>query len=426
MCGAGAVVILNFHQHFDERDMNNLQVTIAAALAMSVPMAQAQSNTARVSPVIAPAVLGMCGDEVGSFCQFIGNAGSVQFAPDKLVMLGNAALVSAQQNVNIVQQHQAELRMTGQAGMAPSTSVSGGVGTASAGSTGTVPLLPGFGIFLRVEGDRDRADPTSFDLGFGQHATQVTVGADYRLTPTFVLGAALGRRHVRSAIDTSDGVTTGGSINARSNGLTLYGSWFPTVNLYADAIVQAGRGRHSTRRDIPILTDVALGDTSSRERSASLLLGYAFAQERWSYGPYARVRYSRIELDAYTEQANRSSSNLAVAAQRFTSLVTSLGAQVSYALSQPWGVLVPNARIELNHQSRQDKTRSILASFAQADDPVPIDIATTPVDRNYFSLDLGLAVHFGAGRSGVINYSTAGGRSGRSTHALTAELRLEF
>lgn len=401
--------------------MNKLQVSIAAALAMSQPMVQAQSNAARVLPAVDAAVTAACQSTAGPpapICQFAGVAGREQFAPDKLVMLGNAALLNTQQNADIVEQRQAELRMTGQAAAAAPA-------TGGAATTGSVPLLPGFGIFLRVEGDRDKADPTSFDLGFAQHATLFTVGADYRLTPTFVLGASLGRRNTRSTIDTSDGAS-GGSVNARSNGLTVYGSWFPTANLYVDAIAEAGRGRHSTRRDIPAASDAALGETKSRERSASLLAGYGIAQERWNYGPYARVRSSRVNLDAFTEQTNLSGTNLAVAAQSFNSLVTSLGAQVSYALSQPWGVLVPNARIELNHQSRQDKARNIVASIVQTGNPVPIDIATTPVDRGYFTLDLGLAAHFGAGRSGVVSYSTVGGRSGRSTHALTAELRLEF
>lgn len=416
--------------------MNRLQATLAAVFATWVSMVHAHLNADRLQPEDSKSANAGCQSSNVStqFCSVARSSlDPSQLTSDKLVMLGNAAMVSTPRNMNRVHQRQSEMRMTGQTGAAapvppPSSGASsGGGGTVSTETTGgEVPLLLDFGIFLCVLGDRDKADPKSFALGFVQHATLFTLGADYRLTANFMRGAALGRRNTRSMIDTSDGVTTGGSIDSRSNGPTLYGSWFPTANLCAEAMVDFGHCSHITRRDTPVLSDVVLGDASSRKRAFSLLLGYALAQVRWNYGPHARVRYRQVELDGYTEQANPSKSNRIVAPQSFNSLVTALGAQVSYALSQLWGVLMPNARIELNHQSRQNKTRDIVASFAAAKDPVPINIATTPVNRNYFNLDRGLAAHFGAGRSGTINYSATGGRAGRATHALTAELRPDF
>lgn len=308
----------------------------------------------------------------------------------------------------------------------------GAAGAGGGGSVGSIVApgspLPdkGLGLFVRVEGARASSDPTSFDPGFTQRATVFTIGADYRVHPDVVLGAAFGSSNSRSTLDTDDAAPSG-NVSHRGTSVSLYGSYYPVPNGYVDAIVQFGRGRYNSRRDIPTLNDTAVGETSSSQFGASVGGGYAFAAQQWSYGPYARVSYSKAELDAFVEQRNPTDSNLSVAEQSATSLISTLGAQVSYVVSQSWGVLVPNARLEWNHQFQDDKVQNIVATFAGAGaGALPIDTATTAVDKNYFTFDIGLAAHFGAGRSGVLNYSTVIGRSGQTAQVITAELRLEF
>lgn len=391
-------------------------------------------------------------------CSLVGQPGAHQLAPDKFVMLGTSALAAIQQQLDFVKVRQYALRtkessqgidlappgtpfttstratpmalrrwvrvpaMLGVAGPA----VDGGTSDAGVAATSSDPVpTPDLGLFLGVQGDLDRSDPTPFDPGYKHRTMAFTLGADHRIAPSLVLGAALGPHWSRSAIDTSDGATSS-DLSARGVGLSLYGSYVPAANAYIDASLAFSRSRYDSRRDLPALSDAAFGITRSREYGASLGTGYAIAQGRWNYGPYARLIDSHVDIDAFTEQPNTSGTNLAVTAQSIASRIGSLGAQASYAMSQSWGVLVPNARFEWNHQFRQDKAHSIVATFAQDGTKTPIDIATTPPDRNYFALDAGLVAHFNPGHTGVLNYSRTFGRAGESTQVLTAELRLEF
>ena len=298
--------------------------------------------------------------------------------------------------------------------------------TAQDGDTGAIAANP-LGLYIRGNGRNDTSDPTDFDPGFKVRTANMTVGADYLLGPAGVVGAALDYANSRSALRTGDG-TPDSHVTTRGLGVSVYGAYFPAPSAYIDATLVYNRDRYSSSRNIPALTDTALGDTKGSRYGMDVGTGYSFQSARFSYGPYGRVTFSRTRVAAFREQGNPSNSNLAVEKQRVSSLTSTLGAQVGYSVSQSWGVLVPNARLEWEHQYRDDRVRSILASFAGAvaASPTVIPVSTTPVDRNYFNLGLGLAAHFGVGRSALIYYQTVLGRSGQTSHAVTAELRLEL
>ncbi|MDH3459741.1 MAG: autotransporter outer membrane beta-barrel domain-containing protein, partial [Burkholderiaceae bacterium] len=159
----------------------------------------------------------------------------------------------------------------------------------------------------------------------------------------------------------------------------------------------------------------------------SLGAGYSLLVSNFNLGPYVRVSSSKVKVDAFTEQANSSATHLAVQAQTAESVVSVLGGQIAYAISRNWGVLVPNIRFEWEHQYKDDRTSNVLANFsAVTSNPAIINIETTPPDRNYFNLGVGLASHFGVGRSAFIYYQTVLGKAETTNHAITAELRLEF
>lgn len=414
--------------------------TALVVIAAFTGAVQAQDNAGNVLPAVDDALTDYCQQNSDNeACALQGDPVRTNLAPDKFVMLGAATLSATAQQAELVQGRLSDLRGARSRG-GPGFSFGPGrtrrigdlvqsVGRRADGDGSGGALAMSFGTFARFEGEVGASDPTAFDPGFDRRATALTLGADYRLRPNLVLGAALGVRDSRSSIDTADGASYS-TVGERGTSLSLFGSFEPIANAYADAIVSFGRSRFHTRRDIAIpalsLQDTAVGSTTSREFALSVGGGYAFIDGAWSWGPYGRLSHSRTRVDAFDERPNPTDTQLSVAAQSATSLLSGLGAQVSYASSQDWGVLVPNARIEWNHQFRRDRVGTIVATFAEAVDPVPMAIETTPPDRNHFTLDLGLAAHFGVGRSGALNYSAVLGRSGQSSHVFTAELRLEF
>lgn len=392
-----------------------IAIAAIAALATGMHAAHAQQNAGNVGRAVIPARQQACSSPANAVCGLEGASGS-QIAPDKYVAVGTTALAGSQQQVDAVKERLEDVRGEG-----------GGQASASSGVTtrgGTIEPT-GLGLFLRAEGQRDTSDSTDFDPGYARRTTSFTIGADYRVHPLAVLGLAVGSRSSRSTLDKE--VFAGGNSQERGTSFSIYGSYLPVDNAYVDAIVQFGRSRYDLRRDLPTLSDTAQGRTSSKEQTLSVGGGYGFPEGRLNWGPHARLSYTKVNIDGFTEERNATNTQLTVAGRSFTSLVSGLGAQLSYAWSQPWGVLVPSVDLEWKHQFRQDKTRNLVATLSAVGSGAEVmDIRTTPVDKNYFSLDLGLAAHLGQGRSALVNYSTVLGRSGQSSNVVTAELRLEF
>jgi outer membrane lipase/esterase len=319
----------------------------------------------------------------------------------------------------------------GAAVMAPSTAPESALTVTASPALAALPgesdglLANPLGLYLRVEGRHQKADATTFDPGFKSRVTGFTVGADRAFTPNSVLGLAVNTEHNRSGLDTGD-ASPSGNVSSRGVGVSLYGAYYPAPSAYLDATLVYSHSRYTSRRDIAALSDTALGETSSRQQGASFGGGYGFMASRWQAGPYARVSVSRTTVNAFTEQKNPTDSQLSVQAQRVNSLVSVLGAQASYAASQTWGVLMPSARLEWEHQYKDDRTHNILSTFAGDPSASLINLSTTPPDRNYFNLGAGLAAHMGLGRSAYVHYQTVLGRSGQTSHAITAELRVEL
>ena len=285
------------------------------------------------------------------------------------------------------------------------------------------------------ERGRNDVDPTDFDRGFDVNATSFTVGADYLLNPKVLLGLSYVHDNSRSNLDTSDGGQPGSS-EMTGNTVMLYGAYYPSPNSYLDATLLYGRNKYSTVRkfdfEISDILDTTTGSTSGTQRGISLGAGFTVPSGRMSYGPYARVDYAKIKIDGFTEEGGNNlntdgtSNNLTVRSQSLDSLLLKLGGQVSYAIGMGWGVLVPHGFIEWAHQFRDDRVERLVASRRDVASDATMVVSTTPVDKDYGNLGLGLAAHFGVGRSALLYYQTEFGHSGQRANQLTAELRLEF
>jgi outer membrane autotransporter protein len=222
----------------------------------------------------------------------------------------------------------------------------------------------------------------------------------------------------------------------RGNTALLYGAYYPTPNSYLDATLLYGRNKYTTVRkfDFAIsgILDTTTANTSGSQRGISLGAGFTMPHGRWSYGPYARLDYAKLKIDGFTEEGGSNlnedgtSNNLTVHSQSVESLLMRLGGQVSYAVGVGWGVLVPYGFLEWAHQFRDDRTSKIVASMRDVPSDATMVIHTTPVDKNYGNLGVGLAAHFGVGRSALLYYQTEVGHQGQRANQITAELRLEF
>lgn len=411
----------------------------------------AQQNAAYLDTVVRPVLVLSCQDEIGTPCEASGfqPADVATLAPDKYVTLSTTALAALKRDFATVQQRLTELRapepVVGQARLLSGGGGggAGGGGTAAPVAAGTPSapsaeragagegFVPGHGFYLHVEGGRGSFDATSRDPGFSQRGAEFTFGADTALGPKGVVGASVTYARQRSTLDKVRGVS-GGRMERDAWSTALYGAYHPSDTSYLDATLVAGRGRYDTQR-IVVLEDAApqvnesvRGSTDATHVGLSAGGGLNFLDGRVNYGPYLRANWSRVKIDPFTERRTTSDVQLAVRGQRITSLTSQLGLQASYAISTSWGVVVPAARVEWEHQYKDDRSRRLVASFALGDPDNAMALQTSEPDRNYFNLGAGVAAHFGVGRSAFVNLQSVLGRSGVRQHTLTAELRLEF
>jgi outer membrane autotransporter protein len=160
-----------------------------------------------------------------------------------------------------------------------------------------------------------------------------------------------------------------------------------------------------------------------------LTLGRDFAKGPLSFGPYLRGTYTHTNFDGYQESLLSSLSGsglgLAVSSRSVNSVASVIGAKVNYASSQSWGVLMPHAEVEWEHEF-ENNPDSITARFLQDPTATPIQINGDSVDTNFFRLGLGMSFVLPKGRSGFIYYEKTLGLSGITQNNLTLGFRMEF
>src|SRR5262249_30791018 len=189
-------------------------------------------------------------------------------------------------------------------------------------------------------------DSTDRSIGFDPDAGAVIGGVDYRLTRDLILGAAFGYTRTQTDLASSRG-----DIDADSYGGSLFGTYYRGEGVYVDGIASGGANHFSTVRRIhyaiPAL-DGGLTVVDQRAKaspggawySLGASSGYDFHFGAITVGPLGRINYTWAHVDDYGEKIRGSGAGeglaLRVESQRVESLVGSLGAQGSYAITTPF------------------------------------------------------------------------------------------
>jgi outer membrane autotransporter protein len=231
----------------------------------------------------------------------------------------------------------------------------------------------------------------------------------------------------------SDFNNSSGNMELDGVHLMAYGTYYQSESFYLDGLIKLGSNDYATRRRVsrnekPL--QEAAGDTDGLEYSMSLSGGYDYNQGGFSYGPYGRLSYTRAEIDAFTESASNPGapgigSVLSLSDQEVDSATAVLGGQVSYAISRPSGVFMPQARMEWEHEF-SDGSRELSAQFVHDPSSSTFTITTDEPDRDYLNLGLGVSVVTAQGRSGFLYYETRLDQDSITQNWIKAGVRLEF
>jgi outer membrane autotransporter protein len=226
--------------------------------------------------------------------------------------------------------------------------------------------------------------PSVFDDAFSFGGTQVSIGADERLSNHLVVGILINHLNQEADFDSSQSVV-GGGITSAGFGVTGYAQmdWDAA---YMNFSVGGERVSLDTTRLVeypsnnPLVPSVNTTFHSSTHANSLLLTaggGYLFHARGFSTEPYLNVQYLYTRIAAFTETASSSDNSgfaASAASQGVTSLVGVAGLKLQYVLEPRFAVILPYVYGEFRHEFR-DPSEDVGSQFAAA-----------PASGNYFQL----------------------------------------
>lgn len=310
-------------------------------------------------------------------------------------------------------------------------------GTRALGAGAGDPLGKHWGFFLNGRyGSGDRAG-TDRENAFDYNRWGLTAGTDVRLSPAVVLGGLLSFNQIDSDFEPNP-AAPGGSIEADNWGLGLYGTFYRDA-FYLDGLIGYNKTSYDLKRRIllPLGSDfdetnptvqatdrIAIGATDSDNISLSLGTGLDLQHNLINYGPYARLTYLRINIDGYDEQG-AFGLNLTVDEQNWSSFTSVIGARASAALSQSWGVMIPQLRLGWSHEFKNDARQ--FEAFYTVDPNRHLLLARTDdPDRNYLELGLSLSAVLPFGLQTFADYQRLLAHQFINEHVVTLGIRAEI
>lgn len=278
--------------------------------------------------------------------------------------------------------------------------------------------FPRWGAFVNGSYEIGRQSTTDAQTGFKTTTKGVTVGADYRFPNNHVVGAAVAFPKADTDLDNGNGNQT-----AKGYGFSVFGSFVPMKNGYVDGILNVGHNKYDSQRK-QLLGGFATSHTNGNQFGLAVNAGYEFNRGALALTPFARLEYTDAKVSGFDENGN-SLEALRISEQRIKATTLSVGGQASYALSTSWGVLMPNARIELQHVADRN-IKDVTALIPGDPTVVPGTIPILGDDRTFGTYALGLSAVFPRGVSAFFNYEQLFGKDNFSDRHYTLGVRIEF
>jgi outer membrane lipase/esterase len=275
-----------------------------------------------------------------------------------------------------------------------------------------------WGVFINGDVDIGRQTTTDAQAGFKVTSKGITLGADYRFPGNNVLGASVGFLKADTDLDAGAGTQS-----AKGYSFSLYGSYVPQENAYIDGILNVGHNKYDSSRQASL--DSFSSSTNGNQWGLAVSAGYAFNRGPLALTPYGRVEYIEAKVNGFSESGNPDAA-LVINGLKIKGTTLTLGGQASYAISTSWGVLLPNARLELQHLA-QRSADDVSARIVNQDVTSPsAQIPILGEDRNFGNFAVGVSAVFPRGVGAFFNYQQLFGKDNLSDRQYTLGLRVAF
>lgn len=237
------------------------------------------------------------------------------------------------------------------------------------------------------------------DFGFANTAAQrsgfrfttggVTLGADYRFSDQFSIGAGVGYGHDATDIGSAGTHNTGDSYSA-----ALYGSFRPVPTLFVDTVAGFGTLGFDSRRWVTDAAAFANGSRNGQQIFGSLSAGYEYRSEQWLFSPYGRVTASRSTLDQFSE-TGAGWNALTYFRQNVSTVSGTVGMRAGFTKATRMGVFMPNVRVELQHDFSGQSQAGLAYADLAAGGPLYF-VPGSPYGRDRVQIGLGAKLSTGS------------------------------
>jgi len=293
-----------------------------------------------------------------------------------------------------------------------------------------------WGFFANGMITRGNFDANESRPGFDYSGAAITAGVDYRFSDTLVGGIALGYNS-----DSSDLDLNSGSLDVDGYSLNGYFVWYHN-DFYVQTSVELNQLDFELKRNIiyqiaaidgsggtTSVNQVAKASPSGHQEAIDLTVGRDFNNGALQISPYLRGTWSHLNLDEFSESIDSTAAGFGLGTEvderSRTNVLGVIGGLFSYTVSQDWGVLTPNARLDFSHNFR-DNPQVVVSRFISDPTHTSIIVSDPRLDHNFYTLGFGLNALWPQGRSGYLSYEYVTGLTGGHLNRFEAGFRIEF
>jgi uncharacterized protein YhjY with autotransporter beta-barrel domain len=308
-------------------------------------------------------------------------------------------------------------------------------GSGSGDGNGNGEWLDGrLGVFVNGSLQSGSKRRTRNSFAFNITDDSLTMGADYRLTSNFVIGAAYGTGLTSAAFGSSLG-----RLDLRAQGVNLYASLYGQ-SYYLDFLGGYGVPRLNTQREINYTDSVtgtnvnqeARGSTHLHELWAGMSAGRPFNWGAFGLTPEGSLNFHEVRLSKFSESmSNPDAAGAGLGLTYGDAVVPSLqaraGLKATYTLSSSWGVFQPNLHAAWIREFRNhpDFFSAQLENTVAGETDAMI-IKTDAPEGHYTAYGGGLLFQLAHAISGYVDYEELRTLKSIKSHEFTLGLRYQI
>ena len=137
-----------------------------------------------------------------------------------------------------------------------------------------------------------------------------------------------------------------------------------------------------------------------------------------------RLDYSGTYIDDYSESGGAGLA-MKYQSQDIQSFKSTLGFDTTYAVSAPWGVVLPRIQAGYVHEFLNER-RTVHASFIQDTGNFDLQFETDKPDRDYFVIGAGVSTVLAHSAQLFVNYERIEGNRYMNSYTVSGGVRVSF